>query len=97
VRLDALSDKEIIDPQGNKTTSKKWLEKRNISYRPAVLLYSEGKEIEKLTGLLKSFHFQQLLKFVEGHHYTKFDTWIGYVNEQSNKLLKSGQNIDIWE
>jgi len=97
VRLDALSNKEIIDPQGNKTTAKKWLEKRNISYRPAIFLYSEGKEIEKLTGLLKSFHFQQLLKFVAGKHYTRFDTWIGYVSEQSDTLLKSGQDIDIWK
>jgi len=97
VRLDALSNKEIIDPQGNKTTAKKWLEKRNISYRPAVFLYSEGKQIEQLTGLLKSYHFQQLLRFVAGKHYTRFDSWIGYVNEQSDKLLKSGQNIHIWE
>ncbi|HFC92048.1 MAG TPA: hypothetical protein ENJ51_04470 [Leucothrix mucor] len=97
VRLDALSDAELIDIKGNKTTAKKWLAKRNISYRPAVFLYSEGKEIEKVTGLLKSFHFQQLLKFVAEKQYTKFDTWIGYVGEQSNKILKSGKDIDIWK
>ena len=97
VRLDALSDAEIIDTDGNKTTPKKWLAQRNISYRPAVFLYSEGKEIQSVTGLLKSYHFQQLLKFVSGKHYTRFDSWIGYVNEQSEKILKSGKNIDIWK
>ncbi len=97
VRLDALSDTEIIDPQGNKTTPKQWLKKRNISYRPAVLLYSEGKEIEKVTGLLKSFHFQQLLNFVAEKQYTKFDSWLAYLNEQSEKILKSGKDIDIWK
>jgi thioredoxin-related protein len=97
VRLDALSDAEIIDGEGNKTTAKKWLAKRNISYRPAVFLYSEGKEIEKVTGLLKSFHFQQLLNFVAEKKYTEFDTWLGYLGEQSEKILKSGKDIDIWK
>ena len=97
VRLDALSDSEIIDIEGNKTTAKARLKKRNISYRPAVLLYSEGKEIEKVTGLLKSYHFQQLLNFVAEKKYTKFDTWIGYLGEQSKKILESGQDIDIWK
>ncbi|MCK5903357.1 MAG: thioredoxin fold domain-containing protein [Cocleimonas sp.] len=97
VRLDVLSDQAIIDPKGNKITAKKWLNQRNISYRPAVLLYSEGKEREKVTGLLKSFHFQQLLNYVADKKYNDFDTWIGYLNEQTKKILESGQNIDIWK
>jgi thioredoxin-related protein len=97
VRLDTLSDTDIIDPDGNKTTAKEWLKKRNISYRPAIFLYSEGKEVEKVTGLLKSYHFQQLLNFVAEKQYTKFDSWIGYLNQQSEKILKSGKDINIWK
>ncbi|RTZ65898.1 MAG: hypothetical protein DSZ29_03760 [Aquificaceae bacterium] len=97
VRLDALSDKEIIDPEGNKTTPKAWLKKRDISYRPAVLLYSDGEEIEKVTGLLKSYHFQQLLNYVAEKKYTEFDSWIGYLDVQSKKILESGKDIDIWK
>jgi len=97
VRLDALSDAEIIDPEGNKTTAKAWLKKRNISYRPAVVLYSEGKEIDKVTGLLKSYHFQQLLNFVAEKKYNEYDTWLGYLGEQSKKILESGKDIDIWK
>lgn len=97
VRLDALSNIEIIDPEGNKTTPNKWLKKQNISYRPAIFLYSEGKQVEKVTGLLKSFHFQQLLKFVEEKQYKYFDSWIGYLGQQSDKILKSGKDINIWK
>lgn len=97
VRLDALSDTQIIDPEGHKTTPKQWLKKLAISYRPAVLLYSEGKEIERVTGLLKSFHFQQLLKYVAEKKYTEFDSWLGYEHEQTEKLLKSGKDVDIWK
>ena len=97
VRLDALSDKQIITPKGDKTTPQKWLKTLNISYRPAVLLYSEGKQIERVTGLLKAFHFQQLLNYVAEKKYKTFDNWIGYEQQQTQKILKSGKDVDIWK
>jgi thioredoxin-related protein len=97
VRLDALSEKEIIDPNGNKTTASKWLKKKGISYRPAMMFYSEGKQIEELTGLLKSFHFQQLISYVANKKYNEYETWTAYGEEYSGAILKSGKNIDIWK
>ena len=97
VRLDALSNKEIIDPNGNKTTASAWLKKEGISYRPAMLFYSEGKKIEQLTGLLKSFHFQQLISYVANKKYNEFATWTDYGEEYSGDILKSGKDIDIWK
>jgi thioredoxin-related protein len=97
VRLDALSDKEIIDPDGNETTASKWLKEMNISYRPAMLFYSEGKKIEELTGLLKSFHFQQLISYVANKKYNEFATWTDYGDEYSGAILQSGKDIDIWK
>jgi len=97
VRLDALSDKEIIDPEGNKTTAGAWLKKEGISYRPTMMFYSEGKQIEKLTGLLKSFHFQQLASFVANKKYNEYPTWSEYGDEYSGDILKTGKDIDIWK
>ena len=97
VRLDALSDKEIIDPDGNKTTASKWLKKAGISYRPAMLFYAEGKKIEELTGLLKSFHFQQLISFIANKKYNEYARWTDYGEEYSGAILKSGKDIDIWK
>lgn len=97
VRLDALSDTTITNPEGKKTTAPQWLKQLGISYRPAVLLYSEGKEIERVTGLLKSFHFQQLLKYVAEQKYKEFDTWLEYEHEQTEQLIRSGKDVDIWK
>jgi thioredoxin-related protein len=97
VRLDALSDKVIIDPEGNKTTASEWLKKEGISYRPAMIFYSEGKKIEELTGLIKSFHFQQLISYVANKKYNEYSTWAGYGEEYSAAILESGKNIDIWK
>lgn len=97
VRLDALSDKALIDTDGNKTTAQAWLKKEGISYRPTVLFYSEGKQIEKLTGLIKSFHFQQLLSYVANKKYNEFANWVDYGEEYSTKILETGEDIDIWK
>lgn len=97
VRLDALSDQKIIDPQGNETTAGEWLKKENISYRPALLVFIKGKEKARLTGLIKSFHFQQLLSFFGLKKYNEYEDFISYGEEYSRKILESGKNIDIWK
>ena len=97
VRLDALSDTKIVDTQGNKTTAAEWLKKEGISYRPAVLFFAEGKERARLTGLIKSFHFQQLLSYMGQKKYHDFKDFIEYGEEYSKKILESGKDIDIWK
>jgi len=97
VRLDALSDKEIIDTKGNKTTAGEWLKKEGISYRPALLFFAEGEERARLTGLIKSFHFQQLLSYMGKKKYTQYEDFFAYGEEYSKAILESGKDIDIWK
>ncbi len=97
VRLDALSDKKIIDTRGNKTTAGEWLKKEGISYRPALLFFAEGQEKVSLTGLIKSFHFQQLLSYMGKKKYNQYDDFIEYGEEYSKAILESGKDIDIWK
>ena len=97
VRLDALSDKEIIDTDGNKTTAGEWLKKEGISYRPALLFFGEGEERGRLTGLIKSFHFQQMLSYMGKKKYNEYEDFIRYGKEYSASFLESGKDIDIWK
>jgi len=97
VRLDALSDKVIVDTEGNKTTASAWLKRLGISYRPTMIFYAEGKEVERLTGLIKSFHFQQLVSYIANKKYNQYATWTDYGEEYSDAILKSGKDIDIWK
>ncbi|MEE9327983.1 MAG: thioredoxin fold domain-containing protein [Cocleimonas sp.] len=97
VRLDVLSNKKIIGPQGDTTTAQELLKEAGISYRPAMLVFVDGKEKERLTGLLKSFHFQQLLSFFIKKKYKEYPNFIAYGDEYSKKILESGKDIDIWK
>lgn len=97
VRLDALSDQKIIAPDGSTTTAGEWLKEAGISYRPAMLVYIDGEERERLTGLIKSFHFQQLLSFFAKKKYKEYPNSIAYGEEYSREILESGKDIDIWK
>ena len=97
VRLDALSPQKIIDPQGNETTAGEWLKKENISYRPALLVFVKGKEKARITGLIKSFHFQQLLSYFALKKYNEYPDFIAYGEEYTKKILDSGKDVDIWK
>ena len=97
VRLDALSDKQIIDIEGNKTTAGNWLKKLGIIYRPALVLYAEGEEKARVTGLLKTFHMTELLTYVADKEYESYATWLEFGKVYQEKILKSGKDIDLWK
>ena len=97
VRLDALSDEEIIDTDGNKTTASDWLAKKGISYRPAVLLFGDGQLRADVTGLLKTHHFQQMLAYVGDKKFKEYESWLDYEDVVTAEMLKSGKNVDIWK
>jgi thioredoxin-related protein len=97
VRLDALSDKELIDTDGNKTIASEWLKKQGISYRPTLLLFAEGEEKARVTGLLKSFHMQQLLTYVAQKEYESYSNWIEFGKVHTEKILSSGKDVDLWK
>lgn len=97
VRLDALSDNEIIDIDGNKTTAGDWLTQKGISYRPAVLLYGDGKLRAEVTGLIKTHHFQQMLAYVGDKKFKEYPSWLDYEEVVTKEMLKAGKTVDIWK
>lgn len=95
VRLDANSDTPIIDTNGEKTTPKKWANKINLDYRPGILLYNEGELVSTVDALLYNFHFKELLRYVSGKHYEKYNGYLTYLRIRQKELLNKGVNIDI--
>lgn len=97
VRLDTLSDEEIIDIEGNKTTAGDWLAKTGNSYRPALLFFGDGKMRADVTGLIKTYHFQRMLEYVGSKKYKEYETLRDYSRVARTKILESGKNIDLWK
>ena len=97
VRLDALSDEAIIEPSGKPSTPKAFAAELGISYRPGVVLFDKGKEIIRIDGMLRSFHFQQVLRYVADKQYEQYPSFSGYRRASQQEILKSGRDIDIWK
>ena len=97
VRLDAFSKQPIKDVSGNSTTPRALASALDITYRPGVVLYDKGKEIMRIDGMLRSFHFQQVLRYVAKRHYTQYPKFGDYRKVNSRAILKSGRDIDLWK
>ena len=95
VRLDASSNKPIIDMSGNKTTPKKMALDMNLSYRPTILLYNEKKLRLSIDALLYSYHFKERLRYVSGKYYKKYNAYRQYSRARKKELLKEGVIIDL--
>jgi len=98
VRLDALSNEKIIDVNGNSTTPQAYAETLGLTYRPALILFDNGKEIMRIQSMLYRFHFTEILRYVGEGHYKKYpDSFYDYLDVRTAELLDSGQDVNISE
>jgi thioredoxin-related protein len=97
VRLDADSNRPMVDLEGSKTTPAEWVKALDLSYRPAVVLFNEGREIYRADGRLYHFHFMEALRYVSGTYYRQFETLAQYKAAHRAELLRKGIDIDFGE
>ena len=92
VRLDTDSMEEIIDPDGNKTTANAMTDALNMTYRPGVAVYDEGKLIARMDSLIYSFHYKERLRYISGGYY-KTEEYRDYSEKRREELHSEGVNI----
>ena len=96
VRFDAESDQAIIDVDGNKTTPKKYVNKLGLNYRPGIVMFDRGDEVMRIDALLYSYHFAGHLRYIGERHYKQYpDSVFDYLRVYRQKILDSGQDIDL--
>jgi len=97
VRLDTDSDRKIVDLDGKTLTPARWADALKLSYRPAVVLFNEGREIYRMDSLLYHFHFKEALRYVSGGYYNRYQSVSSYNAARRDELLKKGIDIDYSE
>ncbi len=97
VRLNAHSNEPIIDVAGNKTTPKKMAIDLKMNYRPGFVFFHGGKEIKRIDGMLRTYHFQGVLRYVGERHYQNYDRFYAWLGTWRKELLNSGKDIDLWK
>lgn len=96
VRLDANSSSRITLPSGKVSTPSDWIQSVGLDYRPGILLFDQGKEISRITGLLYKYHFSELLRYVgTGLHFEFPDSFYDYLSIRSREIMDNGGTIDL--
>jgi len=96
-RIDASAESSIVDVDGKKTTPRKWAAALKVNNRPSLVLFDEGRKVTQTDGRLFHFHTKELLRFVSGKYYKRYDRFGLYVADRQAELIRSGKNIDFGE
>jgi thioredoxin-related protein len=97
VRLDAYAETTIVDITGKRTTPRAWAASLGLTHRPGVVLFDDGKEAARVEGRFYHFHFKEILRFVSGGYYKRYDRFGAYLDDRQRALLQQGVNIDFGE
>lgn len=97
VRLDADSQQPLVTPDGQTTTPAQWVKALGLTYRPAVALFDEGREVFRMDGQLYHYHFKEMLRYVSGGYYKQYDHISKYNAARRDELLQKGIDIDYAE
>jgi thioredoxin-related protein len=97
VQIDILSDRQITLPSGETMSHRDYARHLNIGYTPSVVFYdSQGKEVHRIEGFLKTFHFQSSLAYVLENGYQHEPSFQRYIAARGEKLREKGFDTDIW-
>jgi thioredoxin-related protein len=97
VRLDTDSSATVIAPDGKAVTPAQWASVLELSYRPALALYNEGRLIARIDARLYHFHFKERLRYVSGEYYKRYESASRYGAARRAELLEQGITIDYSE
>lgn len=97
VRLDTDSSAPVVDLDGKSLTPAQWAKALDLSYRPAVVLYNEGRAIVRIDTRLYHYHFKERLRYVSGEYYKRYGNLSQYGAARRAELLKQGIDIDYSE
>ncbi len=94
IRLHVGSGSVITDLEGNRATAKSLAQKYDMTYRPGVLLFDQGKLVRRYDSLLFSYHFKEGFRYVSGGYY-KTEDYGSYSEKRTDELLSAGIDIDL--
>ena len=97
VQLDRFSNTKITTPTGQSTTAKEWANKLGISYLPAMVFFNqEGQEVMRIDAQMRTFHIQSVFDYVLTGAYKTEKNFQRYISARSEKIRKSGVDVDIF-
>ncbi len=97
VQLNVGSNQVVTTPDGRQTTASDWARSLGISYTPSIVFFDrKGAEVMRISGFVKTFHFQSVFAYVLEKAYLHQPSFQRYISERGDKIREAGFDTDIW-
>ncbi len=98
VLLDMWDRTPVTTPEEKTTEARTWAQELGIAYAPTAVLYgTDGKEVIRIEGMLKTFHVQSVLDYVASGAYTRQPNFQRFVEERAAALRAKGVAVELWK
>jgi thioredoxin-related protein len=100
LQLDLWGAREVVGFDGEAMEERDWIQSQGIHFTPTTLIYTrnaEGaaKEVFRLPGYLKPFHYLSSLEYVFTGEYEK-QSFQRYLQDKFSKLAEKGIDPEVW-
>lgn len=97
VQLDIRGQSRLVTPDGNVTDTRDWARSLGITYTPSAVLFgADGREVMRVEGMLKTFHFQSVLDYVASGDYRTQPDFQRFIGARADRIRATGKDVDIW-
>jgi thioredoxin-related protein len=94
--LDMWSEEKVTRPDGTQSSIKDWAKDLNIQYAPSMVYFdTQGKEVFRSDGYLRSFHVQSVMDYVSSDAYKTQPNFQRYIDARAHDLRAEGIEVDL--
>lgn len=97
VRVMVNGSQPLTTPLGEAMTESQWATKLDISYTPSLLLYKEGKLLQRIETALYQQHLRESLEWVSGWKATGYPSLREFKENYRSQQIFNGENVDYAE
>jgi len=98
VRLDLAGAREVVTPQGEATTERRWARSLQVAYAPTmVFLDATGREAFRSEGYLRPFHLAGTLDYVASGAWKSEPSFQRYLQGRADKARAAGRSVELWK
>lgn len=94
----ALADpREVIAPDGRKTTAQNFARLLAVTFTPTIVFFdASNREVFRIDGYLRPFHLATSLEYVASGAYRTEPEFQRYLRAKADRMRAAGQTVDLW-
>jgi len=98
LQLNLWGDREVTDFDGETLSEKKFARKYRVMFTPTIVFPdAAGKEVMRMPGYFKPFHFKHLFMYVKDEGYLTEPNFQRWLQAKADALRAAGKEVNLWD